>query len=253
MPDERCLGVRELRPRFDLPIQILPDVKRLYLSFPVPLVVEEQLARLVRRYPRTNNLSEVVRDLSVVTQYFDEEAKRNPDFYQPSDMSGLWLLPLIHRCLDQIPDESDPIEEPELTVFEAVRHATILFMQPIRKRFGVEPGPFDQRVRKLRGILQHSLGVWRGLEPLFRWIVVSGGIEAKSIDERMRFAALLATYEPFEQMQEDEHLCGLRSFIWKEDVFEEPFADFMFQVEDIKLSAPIWPLPKSALRLVAMR
>jgi hypothetical protein len=188
----------------------------------------------------------------VIVQYFDEETKKDPNFYQPSDISGTWLLPLIHRCLDQIPNKPDSIKQPELIVFEALRHATILFIQPIRKRFGVEPGAFDHRVRELRAVLGNSLSIWRGFEPLFRWIVAAGSIEAKAIEERIRFATLLATYEPFQEMQ-DEHLHALRLFIWKEDIFEEPFSDFMVQVEDIKLSAPMWPPPKSALRLHTMR
>ena len=252
IPNIMRLGLRDTRPRFGLPVHILPDAGSLYLKFSVPVVVEEQLSRLVRKYPRTKELSEIIRDLSIVVQYFDEETKKDPNYYQPSDTSGLWLLPLIHRCLDQIPIEPD-LKQPELVVLEALRHATILFMQPIRKRFGVDPGPFDQRVRELGAVLRFSSSIWRGLEPLFRWIVLAGGIEAKAIEERVRFAAMLATYEPFQEMHQDEHLRALRSFIWKQDIFEEPFADYMSLVEDIKLCAPMWPPSKSALRLYTMR
>lgn len=251
MPNIVRLGIWDILPRFGLPVHILPDVGKLYLKFCVPSVVEEQLTYLVRKYPTTKELSEIIRDLSVIVQYFEEETMKDPNFYQPFDISGLWLLPLIYRCLGEIPYKPD--KQPELIVFEALRHATILFIQPIQKRFGVEPRLFDQRVRELRAVLRHSSSIWRGLEPLFRWIVIAGGIEAKAIEERISFAALLATYEPFQEMQEEEHLHALRLFIWKEDVFEEPFADFMSKVEDIKLSAPMWPPPKSALCLYAMQ
>lgn len=215
--------------------------------------MNEQLDRLVGKFPDIKALSEIVRDLSLVIQFFEYKTKTDPYFYQPSNMSGNWLLPLIHRCLDLVPDDTDQLDHSELTVFEGLRHATILFMQPVRRHFGINTGSCDQRVRKLRTILQGSLAPWDGNEALLRWIIVAASAEAGKVEERLWFASLLASHEPFQETTEDEHLRALRSFIWKEDVFEAPVADLMSQVEDIKLSSPIWPPSKSTLRLHAMR
>ena len=223
----------------------------LYSRYSVPATVSEQLTRLVRRYPSAIEITEIMKDLSVIIQWFDDETKLDPKFYLPSNISGIWLLPLAHRCLELIPSDSDEIEQSELMILEALRHATILFMQPIRRRFGVNPGPTDLRVRKLRAILQQSLDRWHGFEALFRWIVVAARMEARMIEDQLWFAGVLAMYEPFQQLEEEEHLNALRAFIWKEDVFEEPFADFMDQVNEIKISSPIWPPPKSIFHLCA--
>lgn len=231
----------------------MPDVNDLYSKYSVPFIVNEQLNRLVRRYPSASAISEIVRDLSVITQWFEHETNTDPYFYQPSNISGIWLVPLVHRCLNLIPDAPDEIEQSELLMLEAVRHATILFMQPIRKRFGINTGSSDLRVRKLKAILQQNLAQWHGFEPLLRWMVVAARMEARMIEDQLWFAGILAMYEPFQQMEEDEHLDALRAFIWKEDVFEEPFADFMDQVNEIKNSSPMWPPPKSTFHLCARR
>lgn len=225
----------------------------LFTEYSVPAVVNEQLSRLVGKYPTTKPLSEIVRDLSLVVQFFEYKTKTDPYFYQPSNMSGNWLLPLVHRCLDLVPDDTSRMDHSELMVFEALRHATILFMQPVRRRFGINTGSCDQRVHKLRTILQESLALWDGNEALLRWIIVAASTEASAIEERLWFAAFLAAHEPFLETSEDEHLTALRSFIWKVDVFAVPVAEFLSQVEEIKLNSPIWPPSKSALRSHAMR
>lgn len=237
-------------------MDILPDVRELYRKFSVPPLVNNQLTRLAIKYPRTEALCDIMRDLSIIVQYFDDEAKKDVKFYRLSDLRGLWDMPLVHRCLDQIPvdlifDEIDLTRQPELILVEGLRHAIILFIEPIRKRLGGEPGPSDQRSRELGSLLRDSLplDLWHGFEELFRWIIVAGSVAAKAIGDRVMFAALLATYQPFQAMREDEHMHALRSFIWNEDIFEEPVADLMIQVEDIKLSAPMWPPPRSNLRL----
>ena len=240
---------RDIRPIFALPVHILPAVAELHSRCSARPQVEGLLSRLVKQYPSTKALSEIVRDLSVVTQYFEHESKTDSYFYQPSNKSGDWLVPLVHRCLDLVPNDSDVTGQAELTVSEALRHATILFMQPVRRRFGINTGSSEQRVRKLKKILQQPLAVWHGFEALLRWIIVSASTEARAIEERLWLAGLLASYGPFQDSSRDDHMRSLRSFIWKEDVFEDPVADFLSQVEDIQLSSPIWPPSKSALCL----
>jgi hypothetical protein len=243
---------RDMRPKFPLPVHILPAVSELRSQYSPRPLVEEQLSRLVKLYPSTKVLAEIVRDLSVVIQYFKHETKTDSYFYHPSDMSGNWLAPLVHRCLDLIPDDSNLPEEAELAVSEALRHATILFMQPVRRRFGINTGSSEQRVHRLRTILQRPSSVWHGIEALWRWIIVSASTETEAIDEQLWLAGLMAGFESFQDLRRDDHMQALRSFIWKEDIFEDPVADFMSLVEDIQESLPSWPPLKSSLCLQRM-
>ena len=246
-------GTRDIPPRFPVPEMILPTVAPLHQRYTVPNLVEEQLVRLVRRYPSAHFLSQIVKDLSVIIQWFEYESKKDISFYQPSDVSGVWLVPLIHRCLDLIPNYPDCIISSELTVLEALRHATILFIQPIRRRFGINTGPPDLRIRKLKAVLiRQPWSDWHGFEPLFRWIVVSAGMEAKTIEDQLWFAEILASYEPFRRMESMEHLVALYSFIWKEDILNEPMARFMSQLTEIK-DASMLSSPESSTGLCGDR
>jgi hypothetical protein len=245
-------GTRDIQPRFPFPEKILPDVGKVYQRYTVPHLVEEQLGHLVGRYPSAHFISGILKDLSVIIQWFEYETIKNIAFYRPSDVSGVWLVPLIHRCLDLIPTDPNYIDQSELTVLEALRHAIILFVQPIRRRFGINTGPPDLRIRKLKAVLQQPWSDWYGFEPLFRWIVVSAGMEAKSIEDQLWFAEILATHEPFQHTQIEEHAVALLSFIWKEDILCEPLARFMFQLAETK-NASLRPSQESTFGFCAKR
>ena len=240
---ESCLiGTRDVRPKFPLPVHILPPVERLYTKYAVSPEVEVQMELWLQRYPKRRKIVEIIRDLSVMVQWFEVEAAFDPYFYQPSNVSGRWIVPLAHRALDLIPEDIDAIAEDGFEMQEILRHAVTLFVQPIRRRFHIDTGPSEIRLRKLKGVLHRHLNNWAASETLLRWVIVAAGVEANKIEDQLWFAGVLATHRHFKHMQEDEHLMALQSFIWMDDVFEERMARFMSQVADIRDSAPIWPI-----------
>ena len=242
MADECSAGTRDQRPNFPLPLKILPSVEQLYSKFAVSVDVETQVEAWQWRFPQRQEIAEIIRDLSVTTQWFEVEAARDPYFYQPSNISGDWLVPMVHRCLDLILTDIDAIAEPGFELQETLRHVVVLFTQPIRRRFAINPGSSDLRVQKLRGILQRHLNDWDGFTPLLRWIVVAGGMEANRIEDQLWFAGILATHSHFQYIGESDHLESLRSFIWMNDVFEEGIARLMSQVAVIRDSLLIQPM-----------
>ena len=60
-------------------------------------------------------------------------------------------------------------------------------------------------------------------------------MEAKSIEDQLWLAQILASHEPFQHTQIEEHAVALLSFIWKEDILCDPLARFMFQLAESKM------------------
>ena len=202
----------------------------------------------LKRYPRRREIVRLFEDLSVTIRWFSEETKVNPNFYQLSNTSGVWIVPLIQRCLELIPTELDEIAEPGFEVQEVLRHALILFVQPIRRRFGIVTGSSHLRIQKLRGVLSQHLFEWGSFDTLLRWTLVSGGVEANTLEDQLWFAGVLATHPQFEgERCKDSTLKALRSFIWMDDVFEERVNRLTSQIVAVRAEALVLPMLRSDL------
>lgn len=227
-------GTRDLRPRFRLPKEFLPDPAQLYLQYTVAPEVVAQLNSLLQKYPAARRIARIIKDLGVIIQWLNDESLKDSEFYQPSSISGKWLVPLVYRCLDLKPDETERPGDPEVQMLEILRHSVILFMQPIRRRFAINTGPLNLHILKLRCILETQSIEWQNLEPLLRWCIVSAGIEATTTEDQAWFATLLASHEAFQNVHSDAHLRALPAFIWKEDILKDLVLHFLLQVEDTK-------------------
>ena len=149
------------------------------------------------------------------------------------------------RCYDGFPSRFVNLRDVLTLLLTGFRHAIILFVQPIRRRFGIVTGSTDLRVGKMKDLLAQNLHRWEGMEQLLLWILVSGGIEATTVQDQLWFASIIATYPAFEDMDEREYVCQVRSFIWMDDIFEAPMFQLMAQVSEVKNAAPVWPIARA--------
>ena len=195
---------------------MLPGFDGLRSTFHPSRSVTRCLALWVDRFPGQSQIASIVRDMSIFAQWVEDESAKDPAFYHRSDLSGAWVVPLIHRCLQLIPVDTATGEQPASSMQESLRHACILFVQNFRRKFGIVIANVDDRVARLRVALTACMDHWAGIEDMLRWVVVTGGLEANPNDQAW-FASVLAT-RPGLQENDVGLIQATKRFIWFRDI-----------------------------------
>ncbi|KAK4978110.1 hypothetical protein LTR42_002487 [Elasticomyces elasticus] len=222
MVDTSGSASRDIRPRFPIPLTILPSIGDISEAFPPSNGVRDSLAIWRTQHPQHYNIAGIVEDISVLMQWITAQAASDPAFYFASDMSGTWVAPIIHRCLQLAPLQSAPHSgqaghQPGAVMQEALRHACILFIHHARRKFGIVVGDQTFRIVKMKHALQDCLDDWTGMESMLRWVVIAGGLEATTDEDRAWFAGVLATHAGLTPPDNDV-LAALKRFIWFDDI-----------------------------------
>ncbi|KAK4897098.1 hypothetical protein LTR27_004991 [Elasticomyces elasticus] len=220
MTDTSGSASRDIRPHFPVP-SFLPSIDTLFQAFPPTGAVYQNLAAWRERHQRAG-IAEIIEDVSVLMQWITAQAASDPTFYFDSDTSGSWISPIIHRCLQlaplQLAPRSGQAEHQAGAVMqEALRHACILFLHHVRRKFGIVVGDQPFRAVKMKHALEDCLHDWNGMEPMLRWVVVVGGLEATTEEDQTFFAGVLATHAGLTPPDNDV-LAALKRFIWFDDI-----------------------------------
>ncbi|KAK3111117.1 hypothetical protein LTR53_013951 [Teratosphaeriaceae sp. CCFEE 6253] len=238
MVDTAGCAKRDLRPRFPLPKGLLPNVDDLQSSHRPNDACMRCLALWHDRFPRRPEIAGILRDLILVIQWVESESAKDPAFYFKAEMSGRWVAPLIHRCLQLPRIDEDTNDEPGAHMQEALRHACILFTQHVRRKFGIVCADVDSRVARLRVALVDCLDQWNGMEDMLRWVVFSGGLEATTMDGQRWFANVLATHAGLNNPT-DGHLAAVTRFAMYRDVPRTRLAHLISLVSGFEAAAKL--------------
>jgi len=90
--------------------------------------------------------------------------------------AGNLIIGLVHRLLNS--QSAVNMEDPGTIFKEATRIALLLFLAPVRRRFGLHPLNIKVHVQKLKGLLQKDNADWTPLGDLRTWIVAMAVLEA---------------------------------------------------------------------------
>ena len=213
------------------------------------MALEQQLTTWLRRYPQRFDVVNIIRDLSVVVRHLDDIAATDPSIFESSKPAGDWILPLIQRCLELIPEDINAAKEPGFFAQEALRHGLILFLQPIRRRFGIHTGNTDARVCKLGAALSQCRPDWDGLRGLLRWIMVVGGLESAIVEDQSWFARTLASHARLVRESKAGVLKSVIELVWMSETFDSSLQRFIYQMdaEDLKAASDPCLSPDSVL------
>ena len=152
------------------------------------------------------DIIEVFVDLASVVGWLSQESgPENISMWMSHDWALLWLVPLLHRCLQlssqtgpwRMIEGKTPVSTPANAFQEALRHSMILFLAPIRMRLGIPAGGTESRLAMLVSALDSCLvhPAASQLQRLIFWMLVAGSLEACRLGVRTRWFCLrLAPY-----------------------------------------------------------
>lgn len=223
-----------MRPRFPLPVRILPDIDRLRPQFQPSEPVAACIAKWRTRFPKRPEIARILQDLSVFVLWLNAEAAQDPNCFLSSDRSGAWVSPIIHRCLQLVSHDEKEAAVPGQALQEVLRHGCILFLQHIRRAFGVMVDGHHFRAKKLKDALRQCTCEWDGMSDLLRWVVISGGLEATNLEDQIWFAAVTAKHTPPKKDPARDPLGLAKNFIWFDGIPGDRLDSFFSRVRDMR-------------------
>lgn len=252
---------RDLKPRFSIPTSILPDLSPIRETYNDSASLRRETTVLLHHYPQLRPLALILKDVSRLTQFININAEREPDFFAPKvqrSSSGTWVMPFMHQLLALKPDVSTTEKKgedeenetkssldngnTETLVHEALRHAIILFLQPMRRKFGIVTDISSAiHIRALREILasgpfDNTPSCPLALLPiLHQWLLASGGMEAETVEDQRWFAGRLAALPGFRNARERDSEFGVevRGFVWVDAIHDGRFGRMVWQVLEV--------------------
>ena len=187
-------ATRDVRPFFPLPVHILPSTQT--LQSPRKPAVEVCLSVWTQELPAQRAIIDIFLDLDARVKWLSEQGvTHHGSLRARSDLDASYLVPLLHRCLQlsgrsalrlQAAEDEDSISCRRHDAFhEALRHAIILFLAPIRRYFGPPAGGTELHIMMLTSALELCLAHRAALDlgQLILWMVVVGGMEACSLGQ----------------------------------------------------------------------
>lgn len=227
-------------------MQLMPDLDPIREAYAVPPVVRKETAIILQRHPECRNVVSILKDISRLSQWITYQAARNPDFFTPKSKwcdSGVWILPFTHELLEcktvtpptesspsrtMAADNEGPNEPIAITtataptpILASLRHALILYLQPIRRKFGILTDVSSAvHLSSLRETLlsTRDSSLWHDLPTTLQWILAVGGMEA---EDGHWYAAQLAELRAFREARDAEFGAGIRGFVWVDEVHDE--------------------------------
>lgn len=238
---------RDVQPYFLLPLDIIPDPQTLKPSNDIS--VEPYIASWTRVFPAQQTIIEIFRDLQHVVCWLSASSSKDPEIWKRPPVCAIWLMPLLHRCLmlsgisvaDEPRGEERKTPQPDEAFKNALRHAIVLFIAPIRRCFGPPAGSTELHVAKLTLALDQCLKqpVCRTLNKLVLWMLVSGGMEAGIVGTRVAWFASeivdrckLAGKSRYDEVREFTTRTVVR-LVWLDEVMRPGFELLMGHVQDI--------------------
>lgn len=120
---------------------------------------------------------------------------------------------------------------------EVLRHAIILFIQHIRRKFGIIVGGLEERLLKLKAAILECFLDWTDLEPMLRWALAAGAMEAINVDDKVWFAGQLATHPLLDNMPRNDLFSSLQSFIPYKGAAKHKLAELIFYASNNDMTA----------------
>ena len=205
---------QDLEPSFPQPVQWL-RCARLAATASQTWLDHEQFSSWVVSLPNNSELIAIYHALFVFSREtsFDEH---NPRIVS-SPYSGAWTNALIHRLLSMRPLRKG--NSPGYALEEVCRIASLLYLIPIWRSFGVSPVRSGQLVGKLRVILSCYSICWTNLESLHMWILYMGCVEALRDDLGWFLQETESWMECYGLESWDVLRQSVKSVLWIDNVF----------------------------------
>jgi hypothetical protein len=144
---------------------------------------------------------------------------------------GLMINPVVQKLIS-VPRyvNGDDITS---VMHEACRIAALLYLDELRRQFGVYPVPTGLRVVKLMTLLTLRAASWRPFQRLLLWMLVIGGINSLTSPSSSWFVhAIGAIYQELRLSSWKAASTSLAGLPWNEYVFAAKYASlcsFMIQ------------------------
>ena len=192
---------RDAQPYFPLPQHLLPVHS---FRWPRNRSVAKTVINWTQEFPDSLPAIHIWLDLDSRLEHLrDRFAEEGEDLWGHSEVDLLELVPLVHRCLrlsgtmmTEVKSEEDCDTTSAGHIFQnALRHAIILFLAPIRRKFGHPAAGLDLHVSRLMSALRDCLDQPAALltQPILFWMLVAGALEACNLarDECWFFSRIL--------------------------------------------------------------
>lgn len=241
--DVEGTATRDMEPFFQLPPYLLPVTQR--LDLPRNATVVAWLSSWAQEFPAQQDIIDIFMDLDcTVSWLLGQLASQDGTMWARLDVDTSCLLPLLHRCL-QLSGKSasgtttkDELFSPvpcDKDFQDALRHAIILFLAPIRRCFGLPALGTDLHITRLISALNMCLihRATLNLQGIMFWMLVVGALEACSLgrDASCFFSRILdcCTIMGAKRFKEVREMIkfAMNQLIWLEEVMSSPFALMM--------------------------
>jgi hypothetical protein len=217
--ETRICAFMDRRPRFPLPIDLVPRVDPAIFTFTPSIEVLETVRTWCKQYRDRTVIAEILSTFSSLTQFVEAEAARNPSFYDNWNTAFNKLIPLMNQCLELAPEDGLDEEDAGALMQEAVRYACHMFFTHIRRMFGIHLGPALRKLRlerwrRLKNVIIRSAAHWDHFIPMLRWVLFTAGLEAKETEDQVWAAAAVLNMPLCNSMTPDDHWQAVKRFIW---------------------------------------
>lgn len=213
---------QDCTPRFPLPVDILPCLRPRCqascdskASGKVSSIWEVALSG-------QPGICDALEDLSELAALLENQPTSGRVWNDPMFV-GLMINPVVPKLLS-VPRyvNGDDITS---VMHEACRIATLLYLDELRRQFGVYPVPTELRVAKLMTLLTLRAASWRPFQRLLLWVLVIGGINSLTSLSSSWFAhAIGAIYQELGLSSWKAASVSLAGLPWNEHVFAAKYA-----------------------------
>ncbi|KAF2664018.1 hypothetical protein BT63DRAFT_429553 [Microthyrium microscopicum] len=168
------------------------------------------------KWPRSQDWLDVYRDLFLFSRqtFFDTLGGIQ------SPHSGGWTNAIMQRLLAMRPLRNN--SSPGSNAEEACRVASLIYLAPIWRKFGVFPVRSIVLVSKLRSLLSSHRVDWTGLESLHLWVLYMGYVESSGEDREWFVSELDAWSVRYGLESWDLVQQCVRTILWIDNVFGAP-------------------------------
>lgn len=178
---------RDMPPFFPTPEHIL--VPSHDLRSPCNTEVMSPKSKLQQELPGASQAIAILIDLEYTVFWLTGEVESsNGGVWLDVSVDAMRLLPLIHRCLC-LPrkhalctslDGGASVVNTDQCFSDAIRHATILFLAPIRRCFGPPASGTELHLNRIKGALERCLDHRSALklQEMIFWMIAVAAVEA---------------------------------------------------------------------------
>lgn len=235
---------RDIVPFFPLPLHLLPTPPSHGQCKPD---ISKTVTTWIEEFPDQHEVINIFLDLdTMITWLIKQLNLLKMDLWRQPGLDAARLMPLIYRCVElgerragECPRQhaETATRHPDEAFKHALRHAIILFLAPIRRKFGPPASGTDLHLSKLISAFRTCLAhpVILKFQPLCFWMLLVGAMEAchlqRECDENWFFTRILncciivsgTSFEKVELLVKH----SMAEMIWFEAAVEEEVKSMM--------------------------